>query len=187
MKIRYMGPVLLAAALAGCSQAEKIDDTAQGDSGGPDTLAEQPGEPKPTAQPVRIGEGGGRFDACQATGQVRGLGRRPSLDVLNAPFDDASVKRTLPEGQKVFICTRSIDQQWLGVVIPGAAPAPVPSAPASSAAASPDSDSADTGSAPEPPPATDCGVSSPVRSKRNYDGPCDSGWVEATYIKLIAG
>jgi hypothetical protein len=32
-----------------------------------------------------------------------------------------------------------------------------------------------------------CGVSSPVTSRRDYDGPCRSGWVSSAFVKLIAG
>lgn len=176
MKTRYIWPLALAAALVGCSKAEKID---QNGSDVPAVQAQRDAadvQPRPSMTPVRIGEGGPRFDACQAVGQVRGLGRRSSLDVFDAPFDDAKVKGALAEGRKIFICTRSIDQQWLGVVIPQEQP---DSAVADAAN--------DTGPAPDRPAAADCGVSSPVRSKRMYDGPCKSGWVESNYIKLIAG
>ncbi len=110
---------------------------------------------RPPPQPVRIGEGGPRFDACQAVGRVQG---RATLDVLAAPFDDAEPTDQIGEGQRVWICTRSIDQQWFGVVYDRTEEGP-----------------------------GDCGVAAPVRSKRNYDGPCRSGWIESTFVKLIAG
>ena len=195
MKTQYLWLLALAAALTGCSKAEKID---QNGSDVPAVQAQQDTadvQPRPSATPVLIGEGGPRFDACQATGQVRGLGRRPALDVLDAPFDDAKVTGTIADGQKVFICTRTIDQQWLGVVIPAAAPQS-PAAeqdPASEPDAASGQDTQATAAARTPtaaartPTGADCGVASPVRTKRYYDGPCKSGWVESNYIKLIAG
>lgn len=140
--------------LAGCGEPEKIDD----DAPAAPPVRERLGSPDdtPPARPVRIGEGGARFDACQATGRIIGVGSG-SLPVHNAPYDRAEQIASLAQSAQVFICTRSIDQQWLGVVVP----------------------SEDE--------SVDCGVSSPVRSKRNYDGPCQSGWVEGTFVKLIAG
>lgn len=156
--------VLLPAMLlvTGCAENTQVsDDLAEAQTsetnptGRGDRVVSNPGE-----RPVRIGEGGPRFDACQAVGQVTGPPGGP-LSVLIAPFDAAERKDGLQIGQQVYICTRSHDQQWLGVVY-----APTPA---------------------EGENAIDCGVSSPVRSKRNYDGPCASGWVESTFVKLVAG
>ena len=158
-------PLILAALvlpLTGCADPEKIDKAE------PDTAAAQVesdiaaenAETPLAARPVLIGEGGPRFDACQNEGRVRGL-RGRTLPVRNAPFDRADQIGEIEEGRQVHICTRSLDQQWLGVVI----------MPADDAGGS----------------AVDCGVSSPVRAKRNYDGPCDSGWIESNYVQLIAG
>lgn len=33
----------------------------------------------------------------------------------------------------------------------------------------------------------DCGTGSPVSSPRNYEGPCESGWVSEDFVTLIAG
>ncbi len=125
-------------------------------------------EADPSAKPVRIGEGGPRFDACQSVGQI-GRHVTGSLPVLSAPFDAGAKKDSLTAGQMVYICTRSIDQQWFGIVYEKA-----------SDPATPD------GTTPTRSPG-DCGVSSPVRAKRNYDGPCASGWVESIYVVLVAG
>ena len=110
---------------------------------------------------MRIGEGAPRFDACQSVGEV-GRHVSGSLPVLSAPFDAAEKIDSLSADQTVYICTRSIDQQWFGIVY-------------------------DKSSDPEASTPVDCGVSSPVRAKRNYDGPCKSGWVESTYVVLVAG
>jgi hypothetical protein len=32
-----------------------------------------------------------------------------------------------------------------------------------------------------------CGTGSPVSSVREYEGPCNSGWVDENFIKLVAG
>lgn len=33
----------------------------------------------------------------------------------------------------------------------------------------------------------ECGVTSPIEKKKEYDGPCKSGWVSKKYIKIFAG
>ena len=160
--MRIIALPLIALAVTACSETTKVEDelpAAQTDVNNPTGREERAG-PQPGERPVRIGEGGPRFDACQAVGRVQGLQGR-QLDVLIAPFDSAEQKDSLGEGRRVWICTRSHDQQWFGVVYDDA-PAEGESAP-------------------------DCGVSSPVRSKRDYDGPCASGWVESNFVKLIAG
>lgn len=147
--------IALSLLLAGCGEGEKVAEKSPREQ----PAGERLGDPDEdlSARPVLIGEGGPRFDACQALGRVEGL-RGRALPVRSAPFDRAAEAGTLEEGARVYICTRSIDQQWLGVVIPG---------------------SGDD--------APDCGVTSPVRTKRNYDGPCASGWVESNFVQLIAG
>jgi len=145
-----------------CSETTEVGDDlqdSQTDIGNPTGRTERMGA-NPGEQPVRIGEGGPRFSACQGLGRVADL-REAELEVLIAPFDSAGRKDALSIGQLVHICSRSHDQQWLGIVY---APAPTEGAEA-----------------------MDCGVSTPVRSKRDYDGPCKSGWVESTFVKLVAG
>ncbi len=154
---------LICLATTACSESTQVsDDLAESSSytDNPTGRTERV-ETGPSAKPVRIGEGGPRFDACQSVGEV-GRHVSGSLPVLSAPFDAAEKIDSLAAGQTVYICTRSIDQQWFGIVYDK------PSDPA-----------ADT--------PVDCGVSSPVRAKRNYDGPCKSGWVESTYVVLVAG
>ncbi|BAV65277.1 hypothetical protein [Sphingobium cloacae] len=115
-------------------------------------------------RPVIIGEDGPRLDACGGLGQVIRAGAK-GLAVRAAPFDEAQEIGRMAEGGRAFLCTRSIDQKWLGVVIPPEA-------------------SGTTGDASE---AVDCGVSSPVDRKQPYDGPCQSGWVSSAFIRLIGG
>ncbi|MBK5265645.1 MAG: hypothetical protein JJE34_10505 [Alphaproteobacteria bacterium] len=107
--------------------------------------------------PVPIGEDGPRFDACGGVGRVRGSGGDDGLEVMAAPFDDTQMIGRIASGHNLFICTRSIDQKWFGVVYAG-----------------------------EGQEAGDCGVSSPIRNRRNYAGPCKSGWVSSAFVRLVA-
>ncbi|EQB06064.1 hypothetical protein L288_11410 [Sphingobium quisquiliarum P25] len=112
---------------------------------------------------VTIGEDGPRLDACGAMGQVVRVG--PSgLAMRAAPFAEAEETGRLAEGARAHVCTRSLDQKWLGIVVPPAA----------------DANAAGGGG-------IDCGVSSPVERKQPYDGPCMSGWVSSASIRLVAG
>ena len=160
---------LICFAASACSETTKVSDDlpesrsdVDNPTGRTERVRANPGE-----RPVRIGEGGPRFDACQSVGKVANL-HSAELGVFIAPFDSAKQKDSLSEGQLVFICTRSHDQQWLGIVYDNSAAI------------------ADHGEETAALP-VDCGVPSPVRSKRNYDGPCKSGWVESTFVKLVAG
>jgi hypothetical protein len=156
---------LLCLATTACSESTQVSDDLPDSSTDLDnpTGRTERIDTGPSAKPVRIGEGGPRFDACQSVGEVGGH-VTGALPVLSAPFDAAAKKDSLSPGQRVYICTRSIDQQWFGIVYDKAPDA-------EEAARSPG----------------DCGVSSPVRAKRNYDGPCESGWVESIYVVLVAG
>ncbi len=109
-------------------------------------------------QPVVIGESGPRFDACQATGLIRSVAGNGELPVRAAPFDRAEQRDTLTNGDRVFICNRSHDQSWFGVVY---------------------SENGELTGA--------CGVSSPVPSRRRYDGSCRSGWISSAFVQIRAG
>ncbi|GAB5489027.1 MAG: hypothetical protein Pars2KO_25970 [Parasphingorhabdus sp.] len=163
---------LVSLALTACSETTKVEDdlaSAQTNAENPTGRAERP-KTNPAERLVRIGLGGSRFDACQGVGRIQGLQGR-ELDVRIAPFDAAQKKDGIKQGQQVWICSRSHDQQWHGIVYDDG-----------SLEAGEDEESAQATRGPG-----ECGVSSPVRSKRNYDGPCKSGWVESNYVKLIAG
>jgi hypothetical protein len=148
-------PFLLLA-LAGCGEAVRDDHFANGVT----TAPSDPVASTPEAVPVRIGELGANFNACNAAGTTRNLdsaaGQR--LQVRAAPFDAAAETGAIAADARFYICTRSHDQRWLGVVYEEA------------------------GSLAE-----SCGVSRPVAARRNYDGPCRSGWVSAAFVKQIAG
>lgn len=171
-------PLAIALTLAGCADPEPAQKRAPGGVQAGERL--DAAQPSPTARAVNIGEGGARFAACQGRGRVGNL-RGGTLPVRDAPFEDAKQIGELTEDAHVFICTRSLDQQWLGVVVAGedgkkpaaASPAPVEGTEPTDAAAT-------------PAPGVDCGVTAPVRGKRPYAGPCQSGWVESTFVAVVA-
>lgn len=143
-------------ALAGCGEAVKDDHFAQELK----TERSDPDPVNPGTVPVRIGELGANFNACNAAGTSRHLdaaaGER--IQVRAAPFDVAAETGSIPAGARFFICSRSHDQRWLGIVYE------------------------DAGTL-----APTCGVSRPAPEKSVYQGPCRSGWVSAAFVKQIAG
>ncbi|MDX3900617.1 MAG: hypothetical protein QHC40_08945 [Sphingobium sp.] len=159
-----MRPLLcLPLLLAACSDSRDVMDELPNSSiagAARENVAESRME-APLARPVTIGEDGSRMDACGAIGRVLGSGR--ALPLRAAPFDDARVLRELAEGDRLHVCTRSLDQRWLGVVVPPAVAA--------------DGKGAD---------AVDCEVTSPVDRKQAYAGPCASGWVSSARVRLVA-
>lgn len=111
-----------------------------------------------TETPVRIGELGPNFAACNAQGQLNERAVDGAAEVRAAPFEQAHETGSLSPGATFFICTRSLDQRWMGVVY------------------------TDSGRAER-----SCGVSAPVRSRRDYEGPCKSGWVPSAQVRMISG
>ncbi|WIW87977.1 hypothetical protein K3M67_13600 [Sphingobium sp. V4] len=150
--------------LSGCSKSNDVYEELPNSSlaGAPREEVPESRMDAPVARPVTIGEDGPRLDACGAMGQVTRAGAK-GLALRAAPFADAREVARMVEGDRAWICTRSIDQKWLGVVVV-AAPA--------------------TGNEAEP---ADCGVASPAERKQPYDGPCVSGWVASAYVRMIAG
>lgn len=141
--------------LTACGEAVKDDHFAQ------DLKQEAPAAPATgvsDAAPVRIGELGASFDACATAGTTRRTDATGALTVKAAPFESAADRGTVQPGARFFVCTRSHDQRWLGIVYDGAGAL-----------------------------AAECGVSSPVSTRRDYGGPCASGWVPSAGVKLIAG
>jgi hypothetical protein len=112
----------------------------------------------PEAASVAIGELGPNVDACPAAGATTHLEAGGRLPVRSAPFDNAGETGAIPPAGRFFVCTRSLDQKWFGIVY-------------------------DEGGT----LAERCGVSEPVTQRRNYAGPCRSGWVASAFVKLIAG
>jgi hypothetical protein len=140
--------------LHACGDPATVADRGSGDNR---TVAEAAAVP-PESRPVRIGELGPNFRACSAAGTTRNLKAGESLPVRAAPFDNSAETGSVASGGRFFICTRSLDQKWFGIVF-------------------------DQGGA----LAERCGVSEPVVRRRDYDGPCRSGWVQSAFVKVIAG
>lgn len=110
------------------------------------------------ATPVRIGEAGPAFRACQAAGTPRDVDPASILPVRAAPFESTATSGRIAAGARFFVCTRSIDQRWMGIVYE------------------------DGGTL-----APGCGVSAPAPRRVAYAGPCKSGWVASAAVRLIAG
>lgn len=110
----------------------------------------------PGVQVVRVGEGGPAYPACTGTGTVVNLSPAGEtyLALRAAPFAEADEVARLGEGAKLFLCTRSLDQRWQGVVVP-----------------------------PADAPANDCGVTTALAGARPYAGPCKSGWVLTGFVR----
>ncbi|NIJ16014.1 hypothetical protein [Sphingobium vermicomposti] len=153
--------------LCACSESSDVLEQLPNSSiaGAPrDAMPETRLEAKIT-RPVIIGEDGPRLDACGAMGRVVRVGTS-GLAMRAAPFAEGLEVARLAEGARAYVCTRSLDQKWLGIVV---AP-PLPDDAADNAADN-----------------VDCGVSGPVDRKQPYDGPCLSGWVSSASIRLVAG
>ena len=145
--------LLLSLALASCG-----DPAAVANRAAEDNSVEPADTVTAAARPVRIGELGPNFEACSAAGTTRGLKPGEALPVRWAPFDEARETGSVAGGARFFICTRSLDQKWFGIVY-------------------------DEGGT----LAERCGVAEPVTRRRDYDGPCRSGWVESAFVKVVAG
>ncbi|TFI56515.1 hypothetical protein E2493_19740 [Sphingomonas parva] len=147
-------PILLLLLLAACGEAVKDDHFANRTE-----APEPPAEAQTaSAMPVRVGELGPSFDACGAVGTTRHLKAGERLPVRAAPFENAADAGSVAAGTRFFVCSRSIDQKWLGIVFH------------------------DSGRLEE-----SCGVSGPLPARRAYDGPCRSGWVASAFVRLTAG
>jgi hypothetical protein len=143
-------PLLLA--LASCGDPAQVGNrTAVDEDNVADTVTA-------AARPVRIGELGSNFQACSAAGTTRALKADEPLPVRSAPFQEAEKSGSVAAGGRFFICTRSLDQKWFGIVY-------------------------DEGGT----LADRCGVGEPVTERRDYDGPCRSGWVQSAFVKVVAG
>ena len=112
----------------------------------------------PAARPVRIGELGANFAACSAAGTTRKLAAGEALPVRVAPFDNAPESGSVAAAARFFICTRSHDQRWFAIVWHEADGA-----------------------------SRSCGVSVPATVRRDYDGPCRSGWIPSAPVRLESG
>ena len=147
MKTSALALVLL---LSACSRESMVADN-DASLYQTNTVALTPG-----VKAVRIGEGGPAFRACASIGQVVNLsptGER-YLSLRAAPFAEADEVARLDDGGRLFLCTRSLDQRWQGVIVP-----------------------------PADAPDSDCGVAAALAAPRDYDGPCRSGWVLSAFVR----
>jgi hypothetical protein len=108
--------------------------------------------------PVRVGELGPSLAACNAHGAIRERGGAQPLAVRAAPFDAAGEIDRLEPGAEFFICARSQDERWFGIVY-------------------------DEGGRATP----RCGVDAPAPQRRAYLGPCAAGWVPSARVRLRSG
>lgn len=113
-----------------------------------------------TEQKVRIGELGSNFPACYAMARFRDrvVGDAEALPVRAAPSEQAAETARIAADGQFFICTRSHDQRWFAIVWHDAEGA-----------------------------SRSCGVSTPVSSRRDYAGPCNSGWIQSALVRLESG
>ena len=150
--LRLFLPLTLVLALAACGQpVPKGNGAAETSAAPPDTVTPEPA-------PVAIGELGPTLNACAAAGTTRHVDAGGRLPVRSAPFDNAAETGGVSAGGQFFVCARSLDQKWFGIVY-------------------------DEGGS----LAARCGVAEPVAARRVYTGPCRSGWVSSALVKLTAG
>jgi hypothetical protein len=150
---RFTFLVLLSLAACG-GEPVSTDDIARPEAG----ERVEAGAIEPGAVPVRIGELGPNFAACSAAGTSRHIEPGQGLQVRAAPFETAAESGSVPAGARFFVCSRSHDQRWFGIVYEeGGTLSPA------------------------------CAVSRPVAARGNYEGPCRSGWVSSAFVKVIAG
>lgn len=149
MSLRLLLAVLPLAALAACdTNIEPIENSNV-------TIATgEASEVAPNARPVRIGESGSASGACATRGTVVETG----LQLRPAPFAASEAIAEVPLGTRLFVCGQTIDQRWMGVVVP-----------------------------PADQPDLDCGVTTRVPSPRAYEGPCPSGWVASAFVRTVTG
>jgi hypothetical protein len=147
--------------LAGCGEQAANERAADGSTTPPyvrpDTDPSVLGE---TVTPVVIGDPGPSFAACGTSGAIRSraTGAPVPVPVRAAPYDRAAQIDALQPGASFFICSRSQDEAWFGIVYD------------------------EGGQASER-----CGVSGPVPNRRDYHGPCAAGWVSSASVRLSSG
>src|SRR5688500_3640073 len=151
---------ILAGLLAtGCGEPAVVDETSDGSTTPPYVRAESdPSLLANMVQPVRIGEHGPSFAACNARGAARDRSGAGPAPVRAAPYEQGEQIAALAPGAEFFICSRTNDQRWFGIVYD------------------------EGGQASER-----CAVSAPAASRGDYSGPCAAGWVPSSGVRLISG
>lgn len=142
-------------ALAGCGQP-----VPGGNAATPPAVAndDEPSLLNEAVMPVRVGEQGPSFAACGGRGATRDAAGTEPVPVRAAPFDAAAEIDRLPAGATFFICARTFDQRWSGIVYDEGGEA-----------------------------SARCGVAAPIAERRNYTGPCAAGWVPSARVRLVSG
>ena len=158
MKAQPATILLLLALAPGCG--ERAPDPRQQGSTTPPYVRAEPDSsaPRDNVVPVRIGELGPSFAACNARGSTRERVGGGAVPVRAAPSDQAAAIDQLDIGSEFFICSRTHDQRWFGIVY-------------------------DEGGRAE----ARCGVGAPIPTRRAYAGPCAAGWVPSSRIRVVSG
>lgn len=151
--------ILAALAAGACGDPAVVDETADGSTTPPYVRPESdPSLLANMVQPVRIGELGPSFAACNGRGAVRDRSGAGPVPVRAAPYEQGDQIASLAPGSQFFICSRTNDQRWFGIVYD------------------------EGGEASER-----CAVSAPVPARRIYQGPCAAGWVSSASVRLVSG
>jgi len=148
--------LLLLLALSACGERVARNETG-GATTPPYVRAETNSLLAEAVQPVRVGELGPNFSACAARGAVRDRPGAASVVIRAAPFEATREVDRLPAGAEFFVCSRTHDQRWFGIVY-------------------------DQGG-----DEMRCNVTAAATRRRAYPGPCDSGWVASAQVRLISG
>lgn len=153
------GLLVLMALLAGCCERVGRNEAGGGSTTPPLVRAEDDTSLLGNATvPVRVGELGQGFAACGGRGATRDRPGAPSVPVRGAPFEANHEIDRLNGGTEFFICARTHDQRWFGIVY--------------------DRSGGD---------GSRCGVAGPVARRADYAGPCASGWVPSSLVRLVSG
>jgi hypothetical protein len=151
--------LLLPLLLAGCGERAGNGQRAEGSTTPPYVREESdPSLLNQLEQPVRVGELGPNFAACNGRGAIRDRGPSAPVPVRAAPFDRAGEIDRLDPGADFFICARTQDERWFGIVYDEGGHA-----------------------------TARCGVDGPVAARRDYLGPCAAGWVPTARVRLVSG
>lgn len=152
--------LLLAGAAAGCDGNGEPPPSRGATTPEYERVEEQGSLMAEAETPVRVGELGPNFPACYAMARFRDrvVTEGQTVAVRAAPFEEARETGRIASDGQFFICTRSHDQRWLAVIWDEAAGA-----------------------------SRSCGVSQPVQTRRDYDGPCKSGWIQSALVRVESG
>jgi hypothetical protein len=159
VKARNAPLLLLPLLLAGCGERTPNQGGVEGSTTPPYVREES--DPSLLGQletPVRVGELGPNFAACIARGAARDRGRQAPVPVRAAPYEQAGEIDRLAADAEFFICARTQDQRWFGIVYDAGGQA-----------------------------SARCGVDGPIAARRDYHGPCAAGWVASARVRLVSG